>query len=79
MAIRAVNEVMAELRVRQHPDKTIIGRIARGFDFLGYRFSAAGLAVARLKVERCTEHVSRLYKLGADVRRIGTYLVLLIA
>ena len=46
-AIRAVNQVMAQLRVRQHPDKTIIGRIARGFDFLGYRFSSAGLAVAR--------------------------------
>lgn len=30
MAIRAVNQVMARLRVRQHPDKTIIGRIARG-------------------------------------------------
>jgi hypothetical protein len=31
-AIRAVNEVMANLLVKQHPDKTIIGRIARGFD-----------------------------------------------
>ena len=34
-AIRAVNQEMANLRVRQHPDKTIIGRIAQGFDFLG--------------------------------------------
>ena len=34
-AIRAVNEVMAALRVVQHPDKTFIGRVARGFDFLG--------------------------------------------
>jgi len=46
-AIRAVNQVMAELRVRQHPEKTFIWRIARGFDFLGYHFLAAGLAIAR--------------------------------
>lgn len=33
-AIRAVNEEMAALRVVQHPDKTFISRIERGFDFL---------------------------------------------
>ena len=78
-AIRAVNQVMAELRVRQHPVKTTIGRIARGFDFLGYRFSAAGLASARQTVERCAEDVSRRYEQGADVSRIGTYIVRWIA
>jgi hypothetical protein len=46
-AIRAVNRVMTALRVRQHLDKTIIGRIARGFESLGFRCSAAGLVVAR--------------------------------
>jgi hypothetical protein len=44
-AILAVNEVMANLVVTQHPNKTIVGRIARGFDFLGYRFTADGGAV----------------------------------
>jgi hypothetical protein len=73
-AIRGVNEVMAELLVRQHPDKTFIGRIARGFAFLGYRFSTEGLAVAPQTVERCNEQVSRRYAHGADDRRIGTYL-----
>lgn len=51
-AIRNVNQVMAELRVRQHPDKTTIGRITRGFDFLGYCFSVTGLRVARQTVAR---------------------------
>ena len=41
-AITAVNEVMAQLRVLQHPEKTFIGRIARGFDFLGYWFRPWG-------------------------------------
>ena len=72
-AIRTVNQVMAQLRVRQHPDKTIIGRIARGFDFLGYRFSSAGLAVARQTVERCVARISQLYEQGAAASRIGAY------
>ncbi|NEP13872.1 MAG: hypothetical protein F6K14_27470 [Symploca sp. SIO2C1] len=38
-AIKATNQVMNELRVVKHPDKTVIGRVARGFDFLGYWFS----------------------------------------
>jgi hypothetical protein len=73
-AIRAVNEVMATLVVKQHPDKMIIGRLARGFDFLGYRFSAAGLVVARQTMERCVAQVSWLYEQGAAASRIGTYL-----
>ncbi|MGZ3316535.1 MAG: hypothetical protein ACXU95_04455 [Isosphaeraceae bacterium] len=45
----------------QHPDKTFIGRISRGFDFLGYTFTPAGLDVAPQTVERCVERLSRLY------------------
>ena len=41
-AIRLVKETLAELKVEQNPDKTFIGRISRGFDFLGYVFSARG-------------------------------------
>jgi hypothetical protein len=35
--------------VQTHPDKTFLGRTARGFDFLGYRFGAGG-GVARPEV-----------------------------
>ena len=73
-AIKAVNEVMAELQVEKHPDKTFIGRIARGFDFLGYWFSPAGLGVAPKTVLRCLQKISRLYEQGASIRRIGEYL-----
>jgi len=72
-AIMAVNQEMANLRVRQHPDKTTIGRIARGFDFLGYRFSTAGLAVAWQTVERCVARICLLYEQGAAMSRIGDY------
>jgi hypothetical protein len=52
-AVKAVNEALAELGVQQHPNKTFVGRIGRGCDFLGYRFAANGLTgVARQSVDR---------------------------
>lgn len=35
LVIKRVNQIVAALKVKQHPDKTFVGRIARGFDFLG--------------------------------------------
>jgi RNA-directed DNA polymerase len=37
-AIKTVNQHFEKLKLRQHPDKTTIGRIKNGFDFLGYQF-----------------------------------------
>lgn len=68
-----VNQALAELKVAQHPDKTFIGRIERGFDFLGYRFSSTGLEIAPQTIERFNTHMARLYEQGADANRIGQY------
>ncbi len=46
-AVKAVNEVLVSLSLEKHPDKTFIGRIERGFDFLGYHFGQEGLTMAR--------------------------------
>jgi len=35
MAVSVVNEMRGMLRLEKHPDKAFIGRIERGFDFLG--------------------------------------------
>jgi hypothetical protein len=61
------------LYVEQHPDKTLIGRISRGFDFLGYGFTPAGLDAAPQTIEKCVERVSQLYEQGADMIHIGAY------
>ena len=37
-ALKVLNQTSAKLGLKKHPDKTFIGRIERGFDFLGYRF-----------------------------------------
>ncbi len=61
-AVKAVNEVLGSLRLEKHPDKTFIGRIERGFDFLGYHFSREGLAVAKATIEKFLERATRLYE-----------------
>jgi hypothetical protein len=72
-AVRAVQELMGELKLVLHPDKTFIGRISRGFDFLGYWFTPEGLGIASKSVERFAERVSLLYEQGAGENRIEEY------
>ncbi len=43
-----------------HSDKTFIGRMDRGFDFLGYRFGLEGLSVAARTIERFIARAIRL-------------------
>jgi len=40
-AITVLNQTFDELKLEKHPDRTFIGRVERGFDFLGYHFSPA--------------------------------------
>jgi hypothetical protein len=51
-------------RFGQNPEKTFIGRVERGFDFLGYHFSRAGLSAAKQTVINFIERASRLYEQG---------------
>ena len=74
-AIRVLNQTFNELKLEQHPDKTFIGRTERGFDFLGYHFEPEGLSVAVKTIERFRERISRLYEQGADINRIGQYVL----
>jgi RNA-directed DNA polymerase len=41
-AIRVPNQTFSELRLETHPDKTFVGCIEKGGDFLGYHFSSDG-------------------------------------
>ena len=76
-AVKAVNEVLGSLRLENHPDKTFIGKVARGFDFLGYHFGPAGLAVARETIRKFVERALRLYEQESGghskVSRFGAY------
>jgi RNA-directed DNA polymerase len=73
-AVKVMNAVLAELHLEQHPDKTFIGRVERGFDFLGFDFSPAGVTGSSERSEaRYTENISRLYEQGASEERVERY------
>jgi len=61
-AVKVVNQTLGTLSLEKHHDKTFIGRIERGFDFLGYHFGPAGLAVAKQTIANFVEKASRLYE-----------------
>lgn len=65
-AVRTLNQTFDELKLAQAPDKTFIGRIARGFDFLGYHFSRATLALAPRTLEK---HAARWHLLYEQQKR----------
>ena len=72
-----LNQVFASLRLEKHRDKTFIGRIEKGFDFLGYHFSPQGLGVAKKTVENFLARAIRLYEQEPgepfDSSRLGVY------
>jgi len=61
-AVAVVNEELNKLTLEKHPDKTFVGRIERGFDFLGYHFSPEGLSVAQPTLDGFIEKATRLYE-----------------
>lgn len=69
-AVATMNGWFTVAKLTQHPDKTFIGRIAHGFDWLGYQFTASGLhSVA----SRTVEHFeTKLHRLFEQARRRGT-------
>ena len=65
--IRVMNQVLASLGLEQHPDKTFIGRLERGFDFLGIQFTATGeTSPSAVSLARRKEKTARLYEQGAS-------------
>jgi hypothetical protein len=47
-AVRSVNQQFNQLKAKQAPNKTFIGRIAKSFDLLGYQFGEGKLTVAKI-------------------------------
>jgi hypothetical protein len=76
-AVAKVNRVLQDLKVEKHPDKTFIGRISKGFDFLGYHFEKDAQGV-RLRpgeatVRRYMERVAEMYADGASAEEVAAY------
>lgn len=61
-AVKLMNQCFEQLKVKQHPDKTFIGKIEKGFDFLGYHFSGKILFLSRKTIEKHVQQIHRLYE-----------------
>jgi len=61
-AVRMLNQQFNELKLEKHPDKTLLGRTERGFDFLGYRFKPDGVTLAEKTVANFLTKALRLYE-----------------
>ena len=61
-AIKTLNESFTMLKLKQHPDKTFIGRIKKGFDFLGYHFSRQAITLANQTIQHFMAHLHWLYE-----------------
>lgn len=76
-AIRVLNQTLSELKLEKHPDKTLIGRTERGFDFLGYQFHPSRLTVASKTLKQFVERARQLYEQEPDKTaassRLGVY------
>ena len=60
-AIKTVNQYFEKLKLKQHPDKTTIGRIKSGFDFLGYQFGQEKIKVSKRTLQNHIRRITRLY------------------
>ena len=61
-AVRRVNQHFNQLKIEQAPVKTFIGKISKGWDFLGYHFDGKHLSVAAKTVEKHILHYRQLYE-----------------
>ena len=58
--LRTVDRHLADLGLAQRPDKTFVGRVGKGFDFLGYHFDPSGLNFAGQTLALFIERLPRL-------------------
>ncbi|EMZ5447485.1 hypothetical protein KDV76_18790 [Providencia stuartii] len=81
-AIRQLNQWFASFGFRQHPDKTFIGRVSKGFDWMGAWLTHNGitgvapraLANHRTRCRQLYEQTSRLTA-KAQAERVSQYRV----
>ena len=65
-AMWGIYPVLTELGLTLARDKTWIGRVATGFDFLGYRLLPDDVTIAVRSFKRMTEKLRLLYEQGGD-------------
>lgn len=72
--VKAMHKVMHMLEYKLALDKTYIGKIAKGFDFLGYRLNQYGIiGLAQKTIGNFIEKTAKFYEQNAGDERISCY------
>ena len=61
-AVKTVSQALDTLLLEKQPEKMFIGRVEKGFDFLGYHFRPGRMEVSASTKRRFAEHALRLYE-----------------
>ena len=61
-AMALVQATLSRLHLDTHSDKIFIGRVTRGFDFLGHHFREGALSAAGKTVAKMKAGAARLYE-----------------
>ena len=73
-AIKCVHQVLRDLQLRLHTEKRFIGRVCRGFDFLGYTVTPGRrLRPSAESHRRLLAKFRRLYEQGASAAALWRY------
>jgi RNA-directed DNA polymerase len=73
-AVTVVNQGLAALRLHKHPDKTLSGRVDKGYDFLGDHVHRDRLTVAPKTLEHVVERLRRLDEREPEETRVSSRL-----
>ena len=72
-ALKSVYQITEELGLKLASAKTWLGRVTKGFDFLGYQISPNGIQIAQCSLSRMMTKLHRLYEQGATQKRLVDY------
>ena len=73
--IRSLNEAITSVGLCLHQEKRFVGRIDKGFDFLGYRIHPSrSLRPSAESLRRLVVRAGRLYEQGGDISRLRQYI-----
>nr|WP_318466695.1 hypothetical protein [Photobacterium leiognathi] len=72
-AVKKLNQFFNQFSFKQHPDKTFIGKIDKGFDWMGAQFAQSGIVdIAPRSLKKILENIQRLYE--QTPQRVAEYL-----
>ena len=70
--IRLTHKILTKLKLKMHPDKTFLGCIKKGFDFLGVHFGDTP-EISKTSQENHHAKIAQRYAQGASTACIGAY------